>query len=29
MVQAMQGRYTERERQVIVEALSLLQRLTD
>jgi DNA-binding MarR family transcriptional regulator len=29
MVQAMQGRYTERERQVIIEALSLLQRLTD
>ena len=29
LVQAMQHRYTERERQVINEALSLLQRLTD
>jgi DNA-binding MarR family transcriptional regulator len=29
LVQAMQDRYTERERQVINEALSLLQRLTD
>jgi DNA-binding MarR family transcriptional regulator len=29
LVQAMQDRYTERERQIINEALSLLQRLTD
>jgi hypothetical protein len=29
LVQAMQDRYTERERQVINEALALLQRLTD
>jgi DNA-binding MarR family transcriptional regulator len=29
LVQAMQHRYTERERQVINEALSLMQRLTD
>jgi DNA-binding MarR family transcriptional regulator len=29
LVQAMQDRYTERERQVINEALTLLQRLTD
>ena len=29
LVQAMQHRYTEREREVINEALSLLQRLTD
>jgi DNA-binding MarR family transcriptional regulator len=29
LVQAMHDRYTERERQVINEALSLLQRITD
>ena len=29
LVQAMQDRYTERERQVINEALTLLQRITD
>lgn len=29
MVRAIQDRYIERERQVIIEALSLLQRLTD
>jgi DNA-binding MarR family transcriptional regulator len=29
LVQAMQDRYTERERQVINEAIALLQRLTD
>jgi DNA-binding MarR family transcriptional regulator len=29
LVQAIQDRYTERERQIINEALSLLQRLTD
>ena len=29
LVQAMQEVYTERERQVILEALSLLQRITD
>jgi DNA-binding MarR family transcriptional regulator len=29
LVQAIQDRFTERERHVIIEALSLLQRLTD
>jgi hypothetical protein len=29
LARAMQERYTERERRVILDALSLLQRLTD